>query len=59
MFGSGSDCDEQSGLLFSGKRYKRDIGSDTLGQNNIDTSLSPEESNSKQTPFVINPPIPP
>ena len=59
MFGSESACDEQSGLLRSGKRYKRDLGSNTLSQNNVDTSLSPEDSNSEKTPFVRNPPITP
>ena len=59
MFGSASDCDTQSGLLRSGKRYKRDLGSNTLGQNNVDTSLSPEDSNPEKTPFVRNPPITP
>ena len=55
MFGSESDCDEQSGLLRNGKRYKKNLGSYSLGQNTNYTSLSPEES--EETPFVRNPPI--
>ena len=55
MFGSESDCDEQSGLLRNGKRYKRTLGSYTLGQNTDYTSLSPEDS--EETLFVRNPPI--
>ena len=59
MFESKSDFDEQSGLLRNGKRYKRTLGSYTLGQNTDYTSLSPEESESEETPFVRNPPITP
>ena len=59
MFGSESDFDEQSGLLRNGKRYKRTLGSYILGQNTNYTSLSPEESESEETPFVGNPPITP
>ena len=57
MFGSESDFDEQSGLLRNGKRYKRTVGSYTLGYNTDYTSLSPEESEAEETPFVGNPPI--
>ena len=49
MFGSESDFDEKSGLLRSGKRYKRTLGSYTLGQNTDYTSLSLEESESEET----------
>ena len=59
MFGSESDFDEQSGLLCNDKRYKRTLGSYTLGQNTDYTPLSPEESESEETPFVRNPPITP
>ena len=59
MFGSQSDFDEQSGLLRSGKRYKRNLGSYTLGKNIYYTPLSSEESDSEETPFVRNPPITP
>ena len=59
MFGSESNFDKQSGLLQSGKRYKRNIGSFTLGQNIDYTPLSLEESESEETPFVRNSPITP
>ena len=59
MFGSESDFDEQSGLVHNGKRYKRTLGSYTLGQNTDYTPLNPEESESEETPFVRNPPITP
>ena len=59
MFGSESDFDEQSGLLRNGKRYKRTLGSYILGQNTDYTSLSLEESESEENPFVGNPPITP
>ena len=57
MFGSESDFDEQSGLLRSGKRYKRNLESYTLGQNTGYSPLSPEDPKSEETPFVRNPPI--
>ena len=53
MFGSESDFDEQSGLLRSGKRYKRNFGSYTLGQN------TEEDSKSEETSSVRNPPTTP
>ena len=59
MFGSESDFDEESGFLRNGKRYKRTLGSYTLGQNTDYTSLSLEESESEETPFLRNPPITP
>ena len=59
MFRSKCDFDEQSGLLRSGKRYKRNFGSYTLGQNTEYTPLSPEEPESQETSFVRNPPITP
>ena len=59
MFGSESDFNEQSGFLRNSKRYKRTLGSYTLGQNTNYTPLSPEESESEETPFVGNPPITP
>ena len=43
MFESKSDFGEQIGLLHNGKRYKRTLGSYTLGQNTDYTSLIPEE----------------
>ena len=59
MFGSESDFYEKSGLLRSGKRYKRNIGSYTLGQNTEYTPVSPEDPESEETPSVRNPPITP
>ena len=59
MFGSESDFNEQSGLLRNDKRYQRPLGSYTLDQNTDYTSLSPEDSESEETPFVGNPPITP
>ena len=59
MFGRESDFDEKNGLLRNGKRYKRTFGSYTLGQNTDYTSVSQEESEYEETPFVGNPPITP
>ena len=56
MFGSESNFDEQSGLLRSGKRYKRNLESYSLGQN---TEHTPEDPESKEKPFVRNSPITP
>ena len=56
MFGSESNFDEKSGLLRSGKRYKRNLESYTLGQN---TKYIPEDPKSEETPFVRNPHITP
>ena len=55
MFGRESELEEESGLLQNGKRYKRSIGSFILGQNPDYTSLSQEESESEETPFIGNP----
>ena len=57
MFGSESDFDEQSGLLRSGKRYKRNLGSYTLGQNTEYTPLIPDDFDSEETPSIRNPPV--
>ena len=57
MFGSESNFDEQSGLLCSGKRYKRNLESYTLDQNTEYTPLSPKDPESKENPYVRNPPI--
>ena len=59
MFGSESDFDEQSDLLCNGKRYKGAPGSYIPGQNTDYTSLSLEESEFEENPFVGNPPITP
>ena len=48
------DCDEQSGLLRNGKRYKRDLSSSTEY-----TPLSSEASESAEVPSVRNPSITP
>ena len=56
MFGSGSDFEEQSGLLRSGKRYKINLESYTQGQN---TEYTLEDLESEETSFVRNPPITP
>ena len=54
MIGSDWDFDEQSGLLRSGKRYKRDLSSSTEY-----TPLISEASESAEAPPVRNPPITP
>ena len=54
MFGSESNFDEQSGLLRSGKRYKRNLESYTEY-----TPLSSEDPKYEETPSVRNPPITP
>ena len=59
MFEKESDLDEESGLLCNGKRYKRSFGSYILAQSPDYTSLSQEESESEETPFVGNPHITP
>ena len=59
MFGSESNFDEQSGLLRSGKIYKRDLESYTLGQDTEYMPVSPEDPKSEETPYVRNPPITP
>ena len=59
MFGSESDFDEQSGLLRSGKRYKRNFGSYTLGQNTEYTPVSSVDSTPDETPSIGNPPVTP
>ena len=55
MFGRESDLEEESGLLRNGKRYKRSPRSYILGQNPDYTSLSQEDSESEETPFIGNP----
>jgi len=59
MFGRKSDYDEQSGILRSGKQYKRSFGAYSLGQDSGYSSLSQEESESEETPLFSNPPITP
>ena len=59
MFGSESEFDEQSGLLQSGKKYKRNFGSYTLGQNTEYTPVSSVDLKPDETPSVGNPPVTP
>ena len=59
MFGSESDFDKQSGLLRSGKRYKRNFGSYTLGQNTEYTPVSSADPTPDETPSVGNPLVTP
>ena len=54
MIGSDWDFDEQSGLLRSGKRYKRDLNPSIEY-----TPLRSEASESAEAPSVRNPPITP
>ena len=57
MFASDTPFDEQSGLLRSGKRYKRDFDSYSLGQATVFSSVNPKESDSEENPSVGNPPV--
>ena len=59
MFASESDFDDQSGLLRSGKRYKRNFESYTLGQNTDSNPVSPTASEPEENPSVGNPPVTP
>ena len=57
MFASDNTFDEQSGLLRSGKRYKRDFDSYSLGQATASSPVNPEESDSEENPSIGNPPV--
>ena len=59
MFASERTFDEQSGLLWSGKRYKRNFESYTLGQNTKSNPVSPAASELEETPSVGNPLVTP
>ena len=59
MFGSESTFDEQSVLLWNGKRYKKKFESYTLGQNTESNLASPAASDPEETPSVGNPPVTP
>ena len=59
MFASDNTFDEQSGLLRSGKRYKRDFDSYSLGQATASSPVNPEESDAKENSSVGNPPVTP
>ena len=58
MFASQSDFDEQSGLLQSGKRYKSNFGSSTLGHNTKYNPVSLVDLKPNKTPSG-NPPVTP
>ena len=59
MFASDNTFDEQSGLLRSGKRYKRYFDSYSLGQAIVSSPVNFEESGSEEIPSLGNPPITP
>ena len=59
MVASENTFDEQSGLLRSGKRYKQNFESYTLGQNTESNPVSPAASEPEETPYVGNPPVTP
>ena len=59
MFGSESDFDEQSGLLRSGKIYKRNFGSYTLGQNTKYTPVISADPMPDENISVANPSVTP
>ena len=59
MFASDNTFDEQSGLLRSGKRYKRDFDSYSLGQATASSPVNSEESGSEEIPSLGNPPVTP
>ena len=59
MFASESTFDELSVLLRSGKRYKRNFESYTLGQNIERNPVSPVASEPEENPSIGNPPVTP
>ena len=59
MFASENTFDKQSGLLRSGKRYKRDFGSYSLGHHTDSSPVNPTDSKPEETPYVGNPPVTP
>ena len=59
MFASESTFDEQSGLLRSGKRYKKDFDSYSLGQATAFSPVNSEESDFEENPSVGNPSVTP
>ena len=59
MFASDNTFDEKSGLLRSGKRYKRDFDSYSLGQATESSPVNTEESGSEEIPSLGNPPVTP
>ena len=59
MFASENTFDEKSGLLRSGKRYKRDFRSYSQGQHIEYSPVSLVDSEPKETPSIGNPPVTP
>ena len=59
MVASEKTFDEQSGLLRSGKRYKRNFESYTLGQNTEPNPVSPAASEPEENPSIGNPSVTP
>ena len=59
MVVSGNTFDEKSGLLWSGKRYKRYFGSYSQGQHTDYSPANPIDSEPEETPYVGNPPVTP
>ena len=55
MFASESTFNEQIGLLRSGKRYKRNFESYTLGQSTESNPISPTALEPEETPSIGNP----
>ena len=52
MFVSDNTFDKQSGLLWSGKRYKRGFEPSPLGPATASTPVNPEASDSEENPPV-------
>ena len=57
MFASENTFDKQSGLLRSGKRYKRDFGSYSQGHHTEYSPVNPADSEPEETPSIGNPPV--
>ena len=57
MVASENTFDEQSALLRSVKRYKRDFGSYSQGQHTEYSPVNPIDSEPEETPFVGNPSV--
>ena len=55
MVVSENTFDKQSGLLRSGKKYKRDFGYYSQGQHTEYSPINPVDSKPKETPSVGNP----
>ena len=59
MVASDNTFDEKSGLLRSGKRYKRYFGSYFEGQHTEYSPVNPADSEPEETPSIGNPPVTP